>query len=105
MLTEADVKNVLKAVKYPGYSRDVVSFGLVKEVAVRGGAVSVIMNLTSTNPEAARQIKTESEAMLKVLPGVNSVYVEVNQPKPPPAAGPQSALPQQPRIPGIRRLV
>lgn len=105
MLTEADVKNALKAVRYPGYSRDVVSFGLLKEVAVREGAVSVIMNLTSTNPDAARQIKDESERVLKSLPGVTSAYVEVNQPKTSPGAGPQNVIPQQPRVPGIKRLV
>src|ERR1035441_8810758 len=31
MLTENDIKNALKGVKYPGYSRDIVSFGLVKQ--------------------------------------------------------------------------
>ena len=54
MLTEDDIKNALRAVKYPGYSRDIVSFGLVKTVGVQGGAVSVMMSLTSANPEAAR---------------------------------------------------
>jgi len=105
MLSEENVRNALKSVHYPGYSRDVVSFGLVKEVAVRDGAVSVIMNLTSTNPDAARQIQAETERVLKGMPGVNSVYVEVNQPKPPPGAGSHNVLPQQPRVPGIRRLV
>src|SRR5258708_22594895 len=77
MLTEDDIKNALKAVKYPGYSRDIVSFGLVKQVAVKDGAVSVTLSLTSANPEAARQLKTEGEQVLKSLPGVKSVYVEV----------------------------
>ena len=49
MLTEDDIKNALKAVKYPGYSRDIVSFGLVKQVAARDGAVSVSMQLTTNN--------------------------------------------------------
>ena len=39
MLTEEDIKNALKSVKYPGYSRDIVSFGLVKHIAARDGAV------------------------------------------------------------------
>ena len=56
MISEEDIKNALKAVKYPGYSRDIVSFGLVKEVAAGNGAVSVIMNLTGGNAETARQI-------------------------------------------------
>src|SRR5712692_499817 len=60
MLTEDDIKTALKTVKYPGYSRDIVSFGLVKEIACNDGAVSVSLQLTGGNPEAARQIKEES---------------------------------------------
>jgi len=36
MLTQDDIKNALKAVKYPGYSRDIVSFGLLKEIRHAG---------------------------------------------------------------------
>ena len=61
------IQNALKAVKYPGYSRDIVSFGLVKEISAANGAVSVTMQLTSPNPEAAQQIKTEAERVLKVV--------------------------------------
>src|SRR5437879_8566676 len=67
MVTEEDIKTALKAVKYPGYSRDIVSFGLVKEVAVNNGAVSLTMQLTGGSAEAAQQIKTESERVLKGL--------------------------------------
>ena len=80
MLTQDDIKNALAAVKYPGYSRDIVSFGLVKEISAANGAISVTIQLTSPNPEAALQIKTECERVLKVLPGVNHVHVEVRQP-------------------------
>ena len=62
MLTQDDIQNALKAVKYPGFSRDIVSFGLVKEISAANGAVSVSMQLTSPNPEAARQIKARSRA-------------------------------------------
>jgi ATP-binding protein involved in chromosome partitioning len=105
MATEQDITNALKTVKYPGYNRDLVSFGLVKHIAVKDGAVSVMMNLTSANPEAAQQIKTESERILKSLPGVTAVYVEVNQPAVTPATGGQAPWPQQNRVPGIKRVV
>ena len=39
MITQEAVLNVLRQVKYPGYSRDIVSFGLVKEIKVDGAAV------------------------------------------------------------------
>jgi ATP-binding protein involved in chromosome partitioning len=104
-LTENDISNALKAIKYPGYSRDIVSFGLVKQIAVKAGAVSVTMNLTSANPEAAQQIKSESERVLKALPGVKAVHVEVNQPGVAPAAAHQSPWGQQARVPGVNRIV
>jgi ATP-binding protein involved in chromosome partitioning len=105
MLTEDEIKNALKAVKYPGYSRDVVSFGLVKQIATSDGAVSVSMQITAGNPEVARQIKAESEGVLKALPGVNRVHVEVAQSGAAPAAAPQSPWAQQQRVPGLRRIV
>ena len=43
MLTQDDIKNALATVKYPGFSRDIVSFGLVKEIAAANGAVSVAL--------------------------------------------------------------
>ncbi len=104
MLSPEEIQNALKSVKYPGYSRDIVSFGLVKEVSTANGAVSVMMQLTSPNPEAAQQIKVESERLLKNLPGVNQVHVEVRQP----AAGagaPQSPFANQNKVKGVKRII
>ncbi|MGA2868296.1 MAG: iron-sulfur cluster assembly protein, partial [Verrucomicrobiota bacterium] len=55
MLSQDTVLDALKSVKYPGFSRDIVSFGLVKEIAAVNGAVTVTMQLTSANAEAAQQ--------------------------------------------------
>jgi ATP-binding protein involved in chromosome partitioning len=104
-----DIRNALRAVKYPGYNRDIVSFALVKEVVLNGGAVRVTMNLTSANAEAAREIKAESERVLRALPGITEVHVEVNQPVP--AAGPagapgaQNPWSQQAKVPGIAHIL
>src|ERR1700722_12665388 len=105
MITEDDIRNALKAVKYPGYSRDVMSFGLVKQIAANNGAVSVTMQLSTAAPEIAQQLKTETERVLKALPGVNAVHVEVKIPAgapAPAAAGPWS---NQNKVPGIKRVV
>jgi len=104
-MTEEDVKNALRTVKYPGYSRDIVSFGLVKQISVNGGAVSVSMQLTSGTPEVVQQIKIESERALKALPGVNMVHVEVKPPTGPQAAGAGSPWQNQNKVPGIQRIV
>ena len=105
MITQDDIKTALAAVKYPGYSRDIISFGLVKEISAANGAVSVTMQLTSPNLEAAQQIKAESERVLKVLPGVNHVHVEVRQPAAGQPAGGANPFANQNKISGVKRVL
>ena len=102
-LSQDAVLNALKGVKYPGYSRDIISFGLVKDVAVGNGSVTVVMQLTSPNADAARQIKTESETILRALPGVTNVFVDVRQPAA--TTGTAGPMGQPNRVPGIKRIV
>ena len=104
-MTPDDIKNALTAVKYPGYSRDIISFGLVKEVSAANGAVSVTIQLTSPNPEAAQQIKAESERTLKALPGVNHVHVDVRQPAAGQASGAGSPFSKQAKVSGVKRVI
>ena len=104
MPTEDDIKNALQAVKYPGYSRDIVSFGLVKQIVAKDGAVSVALQLTMSNPEIRDQIKSESERVLRALPGVNRAHVEVAQSGAPQAAAPDPWAHQH-KVPGILRVV
>ncbi len=103
MLSQDTVLNALKAVKYPGFSRDIVSFGLVKDVSVANGAVSVSLQLTSANPEAAQQIKAETETILKNLPDVTRVMVDVKMPGGP--AAPQNPFSNQTKVPGVKRVI
>ena len=107
MLTQETLLNALKAVKYPGYSRDIVSFGLVKNVAANQGAVSVGIELTSPNRDAAEQIKQECEQALRALPEVTRVHIDIKMPTAPP--GPAGAGPNpwanQNRVAGLARIV
>src|ERR1017187_4435466 len=105
MLSREEIQNALKAVKYPGYSRDIVSFGLVKEISTANGAVSVVMQLTSPNPEAAQQIKTEVGRVLKALPGVNQVHVDVLHPAAGQSAGGANPFASQKGVPGVKRVI
>jgi ATP-binding protein involved in chromosome partitioning len=105
---EEAVREALKSVKYPGYSRDVVSFGLVKNVAVNNGAASVTIELTSANQDIARQLKADCEAAIKRVPGITLAHADVRMPAAAPqagtAAGP-SPWANQNRVPGIARIV
>ncbi len=105
-MNQETITNALKSVKYPGYSRDIVSFGLVKGVAAENGAVSLSLLLTTHNPQVAEQLKADCQAALKALPEVRLVHVDVKMP-PAPQASSQSPGPwaNQNRIAGIKRII
>ena len=104
MLSQDDIKRALTAVKYPGFSRDIVSFGLIKDISIANGAISVALQLTSPNPDAAGQIKAEAEQILKRLPGVSHAVVEVRQPTPG-QAGTGKSFTEQTKVPGVKRVI
>ncbi|MBT6236744.1 MAG: DUF59 domain-containing protein, partial [Verrucomicrobia bacterium] len=80
-MTEEQINDLLKQVRYPGYSRDIISFGLVKNVAVNNGAVSVMVELNGGNAEIAAQIKHDAEQVLRNADGVEHVHVQVKVPQ------------------------
>src|SRR5436190_1804382 len=104
MISEQQITEALKAVKYPGYSRDIVSFGIVKHIAANNGAISVTIQLTAANNDAAQKIKTDAEAVLRGLSGAQMVSVQVNQPAAP-VGGQPGGMAQPNKLPNIKRIV
>ena len=39
----------LKKINYPGFNRDIVSFGMVKEVVIDQNTVTIILSISSSN--------------------------------------------------------
>lgn len=103
MLTQQQITEALKSVKYPGFNRDIVSFGLVKNIAVNGRAVSVSMQLAGGTPEIGSQIKLAAEKTLRSLPGVEHVHVEMLVAAGAPVAGTASAGPN--KMAGVKHVV
>ncbi len=105
MLTEDSVRQALQTVKYPGYSRDIVSFGLVREAKAANGAASVQIQMTSGTAEMAQQIKLDAERALRALPDVHSVFVEGKLPPQTQRTAPAGPWANQNKVPGIQRVV
>ncbi len=81
-MTENIVKNALSKVTYPGFSKDIVTFGFVKNIQIDGTKVSVDVEVTSSAPEVAQQIVEESTTELKKA-GASDVAININAPKMP----------------------
>jgi ATP-binding protein involved in chromosome partitioning len=77
-VTDADVRRALASVKYPGFTRDIVTFGIVKEVLLEGGAVRVRIELGPGNPAVAGAIEREARAAVEAIAGVGSVLIQVD---------------------------
>jgi ATP-binding protein involved in chromosome partitioning len=106
MLTQQSILDALKTVKYPGFSRDVVSFGLVKEVNVKGGAVSVSLQLTGGGPDIAQQLKADIERALSNVSGVERMHIEVLAGQGAPVqAGANPMARQKAKLPGLKRVI
>ncbi len=104
MITPDLVRETLSSVKYPGFTRDIVSFGLVKDVRVNGSEVVVQMTLTTNDPKVPQTIKEQSEAALRGIPGVGNVAVRIDIQAP---AGPATAggSPGAAAIDGVRHII
>ena len=77
-VTSDQIKEHLKQVKYPGFSRDIVSFGLVRTAGFLDGTVKVSLALTSSDPKTPLQVKADVENVLRGLPGVKDIVVEIS---------------------------
>ena len=105
-MTQEDVLAVLRTVKYPGYSRDIVSFGLVKGIQIDGTAVGVLIELTTPNAELGERIADAARLALRdQLPGLSDAHVEMRVPTPAAAAATPTGLAQKQKIPGLARII
>jgi ATP-binding protein involved in chromosome partitioning len=104
---ETRIWEALKAIQYPGMSRDIVSFGFVKRVVVDGGAVRVELVMSTHNPEAADKVRRHVEEALAGVPDVGSVEVtmDVNRPAGPEQGAPRAIAQNPDLIPGVRHVV
>ena len=87
-VTLDDIKEHLKQVKYPGFSRDIVSFGLVRSAALVDGTAKVSLALTTSDPKIPLHLKNEVDKCLRAIPGVKETIIDVAvSPVKTPAAG------------------
>jgi ATP-binding protein involved in chromosome partitioning len=95
------IKEALRQVKYPGFSRDIVSFGLVKEVVCAPGSTTVKLEIQTRDPKVPEEIFRACHAVLDDLPDIGTVTVDI-QVKDAPSAAPGTG---KSSIPGVKRII
>jgi ATP-binding protein involved in chromosome partitioning len=46
----------LKTINYPGFNRDIVSFGMVKDVIIDNSIITIMLSISSQNDEKKNQL-------------------------------------------------
>jgi ATP-binding protein involved in chromosome partitioning len=79
VLKESHIKGLLSKVAYPGFEKDIVTFGFVKKIDIQDKKAFVEIEIVSANPDVAKEIEDKSKTILKE----NGVECEIilKQPK------------------------
>jgi ATP-binding protein involved in chromosome partitioning len=102
-VSEQTVREALTAVKYPGFSRDIVSFGLVKSMQIDDGDIRVQLAIATNDPNVPATIKNDAERVLRGIAGVKNAKVLIDIHAPPAGAGAPGI--GATRIPGIKHVI
>ncbi|QMU56556.1 MAG: P-loop NTPase [Candidatus Mycalebacterium zealandia] len=107
-LTPETVSRRLKMVKYPGFTRDIVSFGIVKDISVdEKSAVKISLVLPKPDPDVQKRIEDDVRTAVLETPGVEGVSIEtqVRASSGAQSAGAAQQQPAQSKLPGIKHYV
>lgn len=105
MVTEEAVRHALASVKYPGYSRDIISFGLVKGIHIDGDDVTVKIQIATRDPSLPKQIHQDATEALGKIDGIRSAEIDFDIQEP--AAAPSGAAGAVGKsvIPGVKNII
>lgn len=81
-MTQENVLEALKNVTYPGFTKDIVSFGFVKDVLINGTTIGLTIDITSSADEVKAQLREEATTELKKL-GFENININITAPQAP----------------------
>ena len=104
-MNKNEVIEKLKQVKYPGFSRDIVSFGLIKEVQLENNKLNLKLQLTTANPEHKNQLESDIRKSLATMDSIDSIQIDfIGSPTPQKQTeNMQAAKPQN--LAGIKNII
>ena len=106
-LSPDTIKKALQSVKYPGFTRDIVSFGLVKDVQIDGAKVNVSLVLPKPDDKLKSEISDSVRIAVLETPGVSDVDIQISarQPKAAPQGQGQQKAEKSAKLPDIKYYI
>jgi len=81
-MTQENVLEALKNVTYPGFTKDIVTFGFVKDIRIDGNTIGLTIDITSSADEVKAQLRLEATNELNKL-GFKDVNINITAPQAP----------------------
>ena len=102
-MTEEKIYNLLESIKYPGFSRDIVSFGLVKNIKILENQVVVALSISTQNQNHIDILKKDIEKVISDNTKISNVKIDIALQNIKQAPEKNQSV-QQP-IPGIKHVI
>ena len=105
-MKKSEVLTLLQAIQYPGFSRDIVSFGMVKNVDVSKDTVEIELTIKTQNDEKKQAVVDEIKNNLsQYFKQVDIKIIEDGPQQGPPPQSPQSPVQQKFNLDHIENII
>lgn len=104
MATVEDVRKALETVKYPGYSRSIISFNIVKDIRITETGTEVELQLTTDKEEVVTALRNGVERVVGEVTG-KPVQVRITTPQGPAPGQAADPFSRKASIPGVKNVI
>ena len=105
-MKKSEVLTLLQSIQYPGFSRDIVSFGMVKNVDVSKDTVEIELTIKTQNDEKKKTVVDEIKNNLsQYFKQVDIKIIEDGPQQGPPPQSPQSPVQQKFNLGHIENII
>lgn len=105
-MKKSEVLTLLQSIQYPGFSRDIVSFGMVKNVDVSKDTVEIELTIKTQNDEKKKIVVDEIKNNLsQYFKQVDIKIIEDGPQQGPPPQSPQSPVQQKFNLDHIENII
>ena len=102
-LNEENILKTLKKINYPGFTRDIVSFGLLKDLKIDGSVIQISLLLPKPDEAIKSEIENAVRKSILEIPGVSDLQIDIKarqqtQPQ-------QATAADNPKLPDIKYYI
>jgi ATP-binding protein involved in chromosome partitioning len=92
-MNKSEVLELLKTIKYPGFSRDIISFGIIDNIEIIDKNISIDLKIPTQNEEVKKEIIDNIRHNLEAVSQFDEIKIESKSGGTAPDAKPQTVQP------------